>query len=542
MGGWSRSYRGNAGAQTWRRMGTLGVAFFVVACATQDSESAPTEDLSSANRLFTVGYRDIADIYIQNVPSSDLAVAGLNRLSSIDPGVSVTRDGGWILLDIGGEKAASLSVPGGSDAEGWGKLTAAALDLSRRRSSELSTVKPERLYEVVFDGMLGELDKFSRYSGRDEARENRASRDGFGGIGVRIRLIDEGVMVLRVMDDSPAQRAGLLDKDVIVKIDGESAIGLSQREVVRRLRGPLRTEVKLDITRQTAPEALRLSVARAHIVPQTVRYARLGRVAHMTVSGFNQSTATSLRESIRRAHTDIGPDLAGYILDLRGNPGGLLDQSIAVSDIFVTGGRIVSTHGRHPDSHQFFDAEPDDLAASKPVVVLVNGNSASASEIVAAALQDAGRAVVVGSSSFGKGTVQTVLRLPNEGELILTWARFHAPSGYALNGRGVMPDICTTALEAGANGTAEMILDQVRQGQFPLSQSLVHRELALEDESAIEAFRATCPPSREDAGLELEVALRLIEDPELFRQAIRAAEPATTQALAEPQAPKAQVQ
>ncbi len=542
MGGWGLNHRRKPATRVWRRAGMLCATFFVVACATQDSESASNADLAEAPRLFSVGYRDIADIYIQDIASADLAVAGLNSLTGIDPEVTVTRDGGWILLAIGGDKAASLSIPGRSDAEGWGDLTAAALDLSRRRSAELGAIDPERLYEVVFDGMLGKLDKFSRYSGREEARDNRASRDGFGGIGVRIRLIDEGVRILSVMDRTPAERVGLQDNDIIVSVDGETTIGLSQRDVVRRLRGPLHSTVELEVQRDSEPAPLSFMVSRAHIVPQTVRYARISSVAHIRVSGFNQSTALYLRQAIRRANEEIGPDLSGYILDLRGNPGGLLDQSVAVSDIFVTDGRIVSTHGRHPDSHQYFDAEPDDLAAGKPVVVLVNGNSASASEIVAAALQDSGRALVVGTGSYGKGTVQTVLRLPNEGELTLTWARFHAPSGYALNGRGVMPDICTAELEAGAGVDAEQILDRVRVGQYPVPRTLIHRELATGDESGIAAFRAQCPASKDEAGVELEVALRLLEDPALFAKAIGTEGATTAQALASPRLPGVQTQ
>ncbi len=542
MGGWGQNHRRKPATRVWRRAGTLCAAFFVVACATQDSESAATADLGQAPQLFSVGYRDIADIYIQDVASADLAVAGLNSLASIDPGVTVSRDGGWILLEIGGDKAASLSVPGRGDTEGWGDLTAAALDLSRRRSAELGAADPEQLYEIVFDGMLDKLDKFSRYSGREEARDNRASRDGFGGIGVRIRLIDEGVRILSVMNRTPAEQVGLLDNDIIVSVDGDTTIGLSQRDVVRRLRGPLRSTVELGILRDDEPGPLSFQVSRAHIVPQTVRYARFNGVAHIKVSGFNQSTALNLRQTIRRANKEIGPDLSGYVLDLRGNPGGLLDQSVAVSDIFVTDGRIVSTHGRHPDSHQYFDAEPDDLAADKPIVVLVNGNSASASEIVAAALQDSGRALVVGTSSYGKGTVQTVLRLPNEGELTLTWARFHAPSGYALNGRGVMPDICTAELEAGAGVDTEQILDRVRVGQYPLSRTLIRRDLAIGDDNGIAAFRAKCPASKGAAGVELEVALRLLQDPALFAKAIGTQGATTAQALASPPVPGIQTQ
>ena len=534
MGGRGRILGREPGAGAWWRAATLCAAFFVVACATQDSESASSAGLGEANKLFSVGYRDIADIYIQEVPSIDLAVAGLSSLSSIDPAVNVSRDGGWLLLAVGDDKAASLSIPARGDAEAWGDLTAAALDLSRSRSNELGTADPEQLYEVVFDGMLGELDKFSRYSGRDEARENRASRDGFGGIGVRIRLIDTGVLILSVMQNTPAERGGLKDDDVIVSIDGENTVGLSQRDVVRRLRGPLHSKVLLGIAREGEEARLALEVSRAHIVPQTVRYARLGQVAHLKVSGFNQNTALNLRQAIRHAREDIGDELAGYVLDLRGNPGGLLDQSIAVTDIFVTGGRIVSTHGRHPDSHQYFDAEPDDLTGNMPVVVLVNGNSASASEIVAAALQDAGRAVVVGTSSFGKGTVQTVLRLPNEGELTLTWARFHAPSGYALNGRGIMPDICTADFATGDPIEVEQILDRIRSGELPVARSVVHRDLAMDDTNGIAAFRAACPPANGEGGVELEVALRLLEDPALYQRALDQTGPTETQAVAGP--------
>ncbi|MFQ5772911.1 MAG: S41 family peptidase [Kiloniellaceae bacterium] len=528
MGGQGQTAAKETAPRAWRRLATLCVAFFMVACATQDTRAPANQDLSLANRLFSVGYRDVADIYIDDVAVSDLAVAGLNGLSSIDSDLAVSRSGGRILMSIDGQQAGAFAAPAVGDTEGWGNLTAAALNIGRVRSAELDAAEPERLYEVVFDGMLSELDGFSRYAGREEARENRASRDGFGGIGVRIRLIDQGVRILSVMEDTPAERSGLRDNDVITEIDGEPTVGLSQRDVVRRLRGPLRSRVALTVKRDSAPRPLNIQVVRAHIVPQTVRYSRIGKVAHIRVSGFNQSTTRTLRDKMKLATRDLGPELAGFVLDLRGNPGGLLDQAVAVSDLFVTGGRIVSTHGRHPDSHQYFDAEPDDVAKHKPVVVLVNGNSASASEIVAAALQDAGRAVVVGTSSFGKGTVQTVLRLPNEGELTLTWARFHAPSGYGLNGRGVMPDICT----AGDMASAEEVLERLRRGLLPVDRATVRKELDPVDGAAIDSFRAACPPGRGEPDVDLEVARRLLENPALFARALGAEEPDTARASA----------
>lgn len=528
MGGY-RGTRGGAKPRAWRRVGILGVAFFLVACAAQDTRVSAGTALSGAERLFGAGYGDVEDIYIQDVPIDALAIDGLNGLSTVDAEISVTRDGSWVEIDRSGVQLGRLPAPAPSDAEGWGAITAAVIGLARERSDEIASAQPERLYEAVFDGMLADLDAFSRYAGRDEARENRASRDGFGGIGVRIRLIDEGVRILSVMEETPAERSGLKDNDIITRIDNQPTVGLNQREIVRRLRGPLRSRVALTVRRETTRAPLQIEVARAHIVPQTVRYQRLGRIARLRVSGFNQSTTRTLRDKIRQAKREIGPDLAGFILDLRGNPGGLLDQSVAVSDLFITTGRIVSTHGRHPDSHQYFDAEPDDLARDKPVVVIVNGNSASASEIVAAALQDSGRAVVVGTNSFGKGTVQTVLRLPNEGELILTWARFHAPSGYALHKRGVMPDVCTAGL---ADQAVAEALARLRSGGLSVDRELLRVDLPMGDGTEVDTFRATCPGGQGEPEVDLEVARRLIEDPALYARVLHgaASETASTSA------------
>ena len=512
------------GPNVWQRLGALSVAFFLVACTAQDTQVTADGDLSLANRLFRDGYQDIIDIYIDEVQTSELALAGLDNLTDLDPDISIFAQDSWITMKLDGQPIGDLALPPDHDPEAWGDFTASALRLGRSRSTLIDAAEPEEIYEAVFDGILTELDKFSRYAGRDEARENRASRDGFGGIGVRIRLIDEGVRVISVMENTPAERAGLKDNDIILEIDGETTLALNQREVVRRLRGPLRSRVALTIEREDAPASLGIEVVRAHIVPQTVTYRRHGNAAVIQLTGFNQSTTRTLREKLTLATKEIGSDLSGFVLDLRGNPGGLLDQAVAVSDLFIGDGRIVSTHGRHPDSHQYFDAKPDDLAKHRPVVVLVNGNSASASEIVAAALQDSRRAVVIGSGSFGKGTVQTVLRLPNEGELTLTWARFHAPSGYALNHRGVIPDICTTGMP---DQTADEVLDRLIDGSLPIDRDTQHRDIDPGDEAGIAALRAYCPARQTDVRIDLEVALRLLERPDLFARALGGQAPDT---------------
>lgn len=496
-----------------RRVSALSIAFLMVACAAQDTGTPAQRDLSQATRLFSVGFQDIADIYIEDVSVSDLAIAGLENLSTLEPDIAIKSDVTRVSVSFGDKTAGVFNAPQKFDAEGWGTLTASTLKVLRERAPGSSEIDPEKLYETVFDGVLGALDKFSRYAGRDEARDNRASRDGFGGIGVRIRLIETGVQVLSVMEGTPAEEAGLEDNDVIVNIDNQSTVGLNQREIVRRLRGPLRTSVNLGVSRNDNPKTIDIQVVRAHIVPQTILYARLGNIAHIRVSGFNQSTTRTLRERLKWATSKIKSPLAGLILDLRSNPGGLLDQAVSVSDLFLTNGRIVSTNGRHPDSHQYFDAQPEELAKNLPMVVLINGNSASASEIVAAALQDLGRAIVVGSSSFGKGTVQTVLRLPNEGELTITWARFHAPSGYGLSGRGVIPNICTS--DSSVTGVDD-VLEMLRTGEMPIDQVTQRRDIGPNDVQGAETLRANCPPRLSETEIDIKVAQRLLDDPALF--------------------------
>jgi len=510
---------------TARMMAGVSIVLFLFGCAIQESQGPATYDAARASRVFSAGYQDVADIYIEDLRVSDLAYSGLYGLSSIDPTIEIDRGENELTLTVDGREAGRFPSPPVDNLDSWGDLTATAIEAVRTSSDALSEAESEEVYAAVFSGLVEELDDFSRYAGREQARENRASRDGFGGVGVRIRVVDEGVKILSVMENTPAESAGLMDNDLITQINGEPAAGLSQREVVQRLRGPIRTRVTVVVQRAEEPTPLNISVTRAHIVPQTVKYRAEGNVAYIKIAGFNQNTAQTVREKLLQADRELGNDLQGFVLDLRDNPGGLLDQSVSVSDLFIPRGRIVSTHGRHPDSHQFFDADQDDLTHGLPIVVLVNGNSASASEIVAAALQDSGRAVLIGSNSFGKGTVQTVLRLPNEGELTLTWARFHAPSGYTLQERGVLPDICTND----EVGSAAELLGKVRRGEAVISRKTRTRSISPHDEAGLAELRARCPVSEEENKLDLQVALALLEDTSLFAQLLRGGVPETAE-------------
>lgn len=489
-------------------------------------------DETAARYMFATGYQDINAVYIQDIPIETLAFSGLQKLNDMDSAISVTREPDRFLLNQEGETISRYELPKNNRVDLWGKVTAQVVDDSRDASPKIAEAGREQLYETVFEGMIEPLDGYSRYSTPEEASENRANRDGFGGIGVRIQLIDKGVEIVNVMDDSPAERAGLDDWDVIVDIDGVPVPDLSQEEVVSRLRGPLGTHVTLGIERPGEAEdtwrSLEVEVERAHIVPQTVEYERLDDVAYFRISGFNHDTTETLKAKLEQAKDEMGNRLEGYILDLRSNPGGLLDQAVFVADLFLGQGRIVSTHGRHPDSHQYFEARDDAHFPEVPVLVLINGSSASAAEIVAAALQDSGRGIVVGSNSYGKGTVQTVLRLPNEGELTLTWATFHAPAGYSLDRRGVMPNVCTSRQE----GDLQETLAQISGGRLISSPHLRQREIDRENELALAEFRSICPTSDSLDESDIEVAMKLLQDPGLLSHARRGA-PSTAQRMVE---------
>lgn len=484
---------------------------------TPGSESSYRENRA----MFISGYGNIESVYIDPVDIGVLATAGLARLSTIDPKLSVERRDDAVVLLSEGRPRAAFDAPRNNDAAGWGILTADLLAAARSFSEPLRAASDEDLYEAVFGGVVANLDGVSRYATAREAFENRVSREGFGGIGVRIAVEGGMVRIVSVMHYTPAERVGLRADDLISHIDGHPVKGLDQSTIVNLLRGPVGSRVALQLVREGENSPRVLAVTRAHIVPETVVYRREGNVAYLRIYSFNLETAQSLRKELIRAEADNGSPPKGYVLDLRGNPGGLLDQAVAVADLFLKQGRIVSTHGRHPDSHQYFEASGADYGKGRPIVILINGNSASAAEIVAAALQDSGRAVVIGSNSYGKGTVQTVLRMPNQGELTLTWARFHAPSGYMLHHLGVLPSICTNA-----NGMdAPHLIGALRDGELVPVPTVLRNTVGPEDEAHLKRLRAVCPLQKAEEEVDLKVALMLLEDPALYERALRLADP-----------------
>ncbi|HEU6441630.1 MAG TPA: S41 family peptidase, partial [Microvirga sp.] len=310
--------------------------------------------------------------------------------------------------------------------------------------------KPDesKLVEAAINGMLTSLDPHSSYMDAKSFRDMQVQTRGeFGGLGIEVTMEDGLVKVVAPIDDTPASRAGIMANDIITQIDGEQVQGLNLNQAVDKMRGPVNSSVTLKIQRKEAKDPIEVKLTRETIKVRPVRARVEGDIGVLRVTQFNEQTYEGLRSSIEKLTQDIGADkLAGFVIDLRNNPGGLLDQAIMVSDAFLDRGEIVSTRSRNAEDTQRFSAKAGDLAKGKPLVVLVNGGSASASEIVAGALQDHKRATVLGTRSFGKGSVQTIIPLGGNGAVRLTTARYYTPSGRSVQAGGIKPDIVVPQL------------------------------------------------------------------------------------------------
>ncbi len=472
----------------------------------------------AADEVFSVGFSSIAARYIEPVTMDGLVLDGLRGFGAIDPSLMVSREGGVIAIVANGQTVAAKSIPATDDARTWGRLISDLTTAARTHSPDLRAADAEKIYEAVFDGVLSRLDVYSRYAGAEEAIRNRARRDGYGGIGLRFREADGAVHVTSVLQDGPAALAGIEKNDRITHINDLPVAGMESAEISRHLRGPVHSRVTLAIAREGESKPLHFALERAHIVPPTVTTSVRNGILHLRISNFNQDTAHSVETQVLKAKKEMGRHFSGLVLDLRGNPGGLLKQSTRIVDLFLAQGRIVSAQGRHPDSVQNHEAMGTDISGGRPIVVLIDGKSASAAEIVAAALQDRDRAVVIGTSSYGKGTVQTVIRLPNDGEITLTWSRLVSPSGYVLHGLGVAPTLCTSGLVAGDARTVARAL--ARKGKSAATLA-AWRRAGLADEATRRTLRAACPPDADKSpAIDLALAQRLIGDPALYRRTV----------------------
>jgi len=316
----------------------------------------------------------------------------------------------------------------------------------RVRAEYVDDVSDDSLVESAINGMLTSLDPHSNYLNTKNFNDMKVQTRGeFGGLGIEVSMENGLVKVVSPIDDTPAARAGLKPGDLITHLDGDPVQGMTLPEAVEKMRGPVSSEIKLTIRRE-GKDPFDVKLIRATVKIQSVRSHLEGdNIAYIRITTFNEQTDVGLNNAIKNLKQQAGGKLLGVILDLRNDPGGLLDQAVAVADAFLEKGEIVSTRGRRSEDAQRYNARPGDIAAGLPIAVLINGGSASASEIVAGALQDHHRAILLGTRSFGKGSVQTIIPLPGHGAMRLTTARYYTPSGRSIQAKGIDPDIVVEA-------------------------------------------------------------------------------------------------
>ena len=314
----------------------------------------------------------------------------------------------------------------------------------RIREKYVEEVNDEDLIRAAINGMLTSLDPHSSYLPPNDFDQMKVQTRGeFGGLGIEVTQEEGYVKVVSPIDDTPAFREGIEAGDLITAVDGQSLLGLSLDEAVKLMRGPVGSEIVLTIFRETIEEPYDVTIIRDTIKPLVVRHRLEGDTAYVRLTTFNDQTYRGLEKAIKEMTKEAGgiKNINGFVLDLRNNPGGLLSQAIKVSDAFLDKGEIVSTRSKHKGEGDRFNAMRGDLAKGKPIVVIINGGSASASEIVAGALQDHRRAIILGTKSFGKGSVQTIMPLQGNGAIRLTTSRYYTPSGRSIQAVGVVPDI-----------------------------------------------------------------------------------------------------
>ena len=405
---------------------------------------------------------------------------------------SLARSIGWLVA--GGAIGIFLAIGQGVFAERTTEGTLPLEDLrtftevfARIKNDYVEPVEDRALLENAIRGMLSGLDPHSSYLVPDDYQELQAGTSGeFGGLGIEVGMEDGFVKVIAPIDDTPAQRAGVEAGDLVIRLDDTPVKGMSLAEAVKVMRGPPGTDIVLTIVREGVDRPIRITITRDVIHVTSVRSRALEPgYGYIRISQFQLRTGESLREAVGKLRDEADDDgLKGLVLDLRNNPGGVLNAAVSVSDAFLDQGIIVYTEGRMDDAKLTFSAKGSDILDGIPLVVLVNAGSASASEIVAGALQDHGRAVIMGEKTFGKGSVQTILPLGNGSALKLTTARYYTPSGTSIQARGIVPDIA---------------LDRVRVSQVDVGQGVKEADLArhLESEGDFEAAQQSQQDARE---------------------------------------------
>lgn len=465
--------------------------------------------------VYTTALAFMAPRTLDPVPVGTLAVWGLRGLTALDPSLTAELRGGRLLLIADDRVVLTETAPAGQQPAAWAAsvvrlyATAVAVSPAVRRAGT------QGIIQSFFDEMFNHLDPYSRYVAPLEAAKDRARRNGRAGLGITLTQRDSSIVVQQAVSDGPAMIAGLDPGDTILAVDGEAVRQLGVGDVERMMAGPLGTGVQVSWRHDDgAPRSADL--VRALVPPETVFPAFAGDMLVLRITSFSNSTASHIEHDLKDGLAGSRRP-AGIVLDLRGNRGGLLRQATDAADLLLPAGVVTTTEGRDPDADHVFRSGRDEMGRGLPVVVLVDGRTASAAEILAAALADRGRAVVVGASTLGKGLVQTIAPLPDGGELFVTWSRVLAPRLWPLQSLGVLPQVCTSLGEA----RLRQQLAALAEGTQPMARDIAvdRGARAPLPPAEVVAIRNTCP-SGEGTDLDVAAAQVLIDNPAAYAAAL----------------------
>jgi carboxyl-terminal processing protease len=470
-------------------------------------------DLQLAARVFSAALAFAAPRVLDPATPETLALWGLHGISALDPALSADLIGGRLLLAMNGREVFASPAPSAADAAGWGHAAAALEDAAYLASATVRATGTQGLIQGFFDEMFNHLDPYSRYEPPAPAEAERTKLSVDAGAGLGLMLRDHGVVVEDVVPDGPGQQAGMRVGDRILSVNGEHVRHLDQARAL--LAGTDGAQIVVRV-RGLDGQVRDMPITLAYVPPETVFSERVDDLLVIRITSFVNNTAERLSAAIE-AGLAAKPAPAAVVVDLRGNRGGLLRQAVTAVALFADHGVIASTAGRDPEATHDWRIEGGDLTHGLPVIVMVDGRSASAAEIMAAALADLGRGVVVGSSTLGKGLVQTLTRLPDGGELFVTWSRVLAPKGWPIQSLGVLPQVCTSLGDQKMTQALDDLVDGKQDLAGPLAAARAARP-PLAVSRALE-IRAACPAS-EGSDADMDAAAFLMKHPGAYRAAL----------------------
>ena len=496
----------------------VGFALFVVtSCAPR--QPMPLTDESDGGTLTVVSQAMglLENRYIDPLPPEQLTVKAIEGLQSLDPNIAVKLTPETILVHYGNDIILNLPLPDDHDqapghihADVWAGLVLDSVRAYRLYSPALRQTSAADLQSHLISGAVDGLDPYSRYENPNRAEISRDRREGYIGIGVDIIAGPGYPVVKKITENGPAVKYGIHPGDQIISVDGTDLYNLTRLQVVDRLKGAPDTIAQLEINPTGSSLIRKLDVPRKRIIARTVFPEVRKSVLIVEVSSFNNDTATEIDHAIHDAKIWSAPPLQGVIMDLRGNRGGLLNQGVSVADAFLTSGPIGTTQTRVPAAKHVFTSNARDFTDGLPLVVLINGRTASSAELVAASLQDRGRAVLVGSTSFGKGSVQAINDLVNDGTITFTWSRLLAPSGYTFDRIGLHPAICTSQID---DQSPRQLVNKFFSDKEQLARTMqAWRQVDFRNESTRRELRNTCPPSYSTDKFDVDVALEILRN------------------------------